>query len=213
MASFSGPNLEVEGLVLSLDAANTSSYPGSGTAMTDMSGKGNHGTLTNGPTFSSDNNGVIVLDGTNDYISTINLSSFTTFTIQMWIFDSRSSGSMDILTYNGDSGSFTFNSNTFRTDGNGLSARSTTIGGYHPLGKWFQFTYTKNGSLFLDNKEYSSFTGSELGTYGVLDIGRSRSHVDNRLNGKVSNVRVYDRALTALEVRQNYNSYKGRFGL
>ena len=131
----------------------------------------------------------------------------------MWIFDSRSSGSMDILTYNGDSGSFTFNGNTFRTDGNGLSARSTTIGGHHPLGKWFQFTYTKNGSLFLDNIEYSSFSGSELGTYGVLDIGRSRSHINSLLNGKISNINVYDRALTALEVRQNYNSYKGRFGL
>ena len=212
MASFSGPNLEVEGLVLSLDAANTSSYPGSGTAMTDMSGKGNHGTLTNGPTFSSDNNGVIVLDGTNDYISTINLSSFTTFTIQMWIFDSRSSGSMDILTYNGNSGSFTFNGNSFRTDGNNAPARNTTIGGYQPLGKWFQFTYTKNGSLFLDNTEYSSFSGTE-NTYGVLDIGRSRSHVNQFLNGKISNIHVYDRALTALEVRQNYNSYKGRFGL
>ena len=133
MASFSGPNLEVEGLVLSLDAANTSSYPGSGTAMTDMSGKGNHGTLTNGPTFSSDNNGVIVLDGSNDYISTINLSSFTTFTIQMWIFDTRSSGGMDILTYNGDSGSYTFSGNTFRTDGNNLSARTTTLGSYLSL--------------------------------------------------------------------------------
>lgn len=212
MASFSGPNLEVEGLVLSLDAANTSSYPGSGTAMTDMSGKGNHGTLTNGPTFSSDNNGVIVLDGSNDYISTINLSSFTTFTIQMWIFDSRSSGSMDILTYNGDSGAFTFNSNTFRTDGNNAPARTTTLGSYHPLGKWFQFTYTKNGSLFLDTTEHSTFTGTE-NTYGVVDIGRSRSHVNSFLNGKISNVRVYDRALTALEVRQNYFSYKGRFGL
>ena len=213
MATNYNPATVSDGLVLCVDAANTKSYPGSGTAMTDMSGKGNHGTLTNGPTFSSDNNGVIVLDGTNDYISTINLSSFTTFTIQMWIFDSRSSGSMDILTYNGNSGSFTFNSNTFRTDGNSLPARTTTIGGYHPQGKWFQFTYTKNGSLFLDNKEYSSFTGSELGTYGVLDIGRSRSHVNSLLNGKISNVNVYDRALTALEVRQNYNSYKGRFGL
>ena len=213
MATNYNPATVSDGLVLCLDAANTKSYPGSGTAMTDMSGKGNHGTLTNGPTFSSDNNGSIVLDGTNDYISTINLSSFTTFTIQMWIFDSRSSGSMDILTYNGDSGSFTFNSNTFRTDGNGLGARSTTIGSHHPVGKWLQFTYTKNGSLFLDNKEYSSFTGSELSNFGVLDIGRSRSHNNTFLNGKISNVKVYDRALTASEVRQNYNASKGRFGL
>ena len=214
MASAAGPNITTDGLVLHLDAANTNSYPGSGTTWTDISGKGHNGTLDNGPTFSSDNKGCIVLDGTNDYISTINLSSFTTFTIQMWIFDSRSaSGDMDILTYNGDSGSFTFNGGNFRTDGNGLGARSTHIGSHHPVGKWLQFTYTKNGSLFLDNTEYSSFSGSELGTYGVLDIGRSRSHVNNHLNGRVSNVRVYDRALTALEVRQNYDALRWRYGI
>ena len=141
MASAAGPNITTDGLVLHLDAANTNSYPGSGTTWTDISGKGHNGTLDNGPTFSSDNKGCIVLDGTNDYISTINLSSFTTFTIQMWIFDSRSaSGDMDILTYNGDSGSFTFNGGNFRTDGNGLGARSTHIGSHHPVGKWLQFT-------------------------------------------------------------------------
>ena len=47
MATNYNPATVSDGLVLCLDAANTKSYPGSGTAMTDMSGKGNHGTLTN----------------------------------------------------------------------------------------------------------------------------------------------------------------------
>ena len=54
------------GLVLHLDAARPASYPGSGTTWTDLSGQGNNGTLTNGPTYSSANGGSIVLDGTND---------------------------------------------------------------------------------------------------------------------------------------------------
>ena len=77
MASFSGPNLEVEGLVLCLDAANTNSYPGSGTTWTDTSGKGNDGTLTNGPTFSSDYGGKFNFDNSNDYVDCGNILSQT----------------------------------------------------------------------------------------------------------------------------------------
>ena len=57
------------GLVLNLDASNASSYAGSGTSWFDLSGNGNNGTLTNGPTFNSANGGSIVFDGSNDYIS------------------------------------------------------------------------------------------------------------------------------------------------
>jgi hypothetical protein len=69
MAFFHSPRIVTDGLVLALDAANSLSYPGSGTTWTDLSGKGNNGTLVNGPTFSPTNGGSIVFDGTNDYIS------------------------------------------------------------------------------------------------------------------------------------------------
>ena len=62
--------LVTDGLVLALDAGRTLSYSGSGTTWTDLSGNSNNGTLTNGPTFSSDNFGAIVFDGTNDYAVT-----------------------------------------------------------------------------------------------------------------------------------------------
>ena len=64
-----GPKIVTNGLVLYLDAANKKSYPGSGTTWTDLSGNNNTGTLTNGPTFDSNNGGSIVFDGTNDYVS------------------------------------------------------------------------------------------------------------------------------------------------
>ena len=68
MALGHGPTVVTNGLVLALDAADRNSYPGSGTAWTDISGRGNTGTLTNGPTYSSANGGSIVFDGTNDYV-------------------------------------------------------------------------------------------------------------------------------------------------
>jgi len=67
MATKYSPKIVTDGLVLSLDAANNKSYPGSGTTWSDLSGNGNTGTLTNGPTFSNTNLGSIVFDGVDDY--------------------------------------------------------------------------------------------------------------------------------------------------
>ncbi len=81
------PRTVTDGLVLALDAGNTKSYPGSGTAWTDLIGS-NNGTLTNGPTYNSDNGGSIVFDGTNDYVTISDDSDFTfgtgDLTVEAW---------------------------------------------------------------------------------------------------------------------------------
>lgn len=70
MAAFANSlPIVTSGLVLCLDAANTKSYPKSGTVWSDLSGNGNDGTLVNGPTFNSANNGGIEQDGSDDYIT------------------------------------------------------------------------------------------------------------------------------------------------
>jgi len=58
-----------EGLVVQLDAANSKSYPGTGTTWTDISGNANNGSLTNGPVFNSSNGGHFILDGVNDVVT------------------------------------------------------------------------------------------------------------------------------------------------
>jgi hypothetical protein len=60
------PSIVMNNLVLCLDAGNSKSYPGSGTTWYNLIPGGVNGTLTNGPTYSSANGGVIVLDGVND---------------------------------------------------------------------------------------------------------------------------------------------------
>jgi hypothetical protein len=57
------------GLVLNLDAGVSSSYPGSGTTWTDLSGNGNNGTLVSGVGYSGNNGGSLSFDGVNDYIN------------------------------------------------------------------------------------------------------------------------------------------------
>lgn len=78
MSIYGGPDIITNGLVLHLDAANSKSYPLSGTVWNDLSGNNNHATLTNGPTYSSSNNGNILFDGVNDY-GTIQYNSILNF--------------------------------------------------------------------------------------------------------------------------------------
>ena len=102
MAVHGGPispyyaNIQQTGLVLWLDAAQESSYPRSGTTWTDLSGEGNNGTLVNGPTFSNNNStvgirndGAIIYDGSNDYVTIPDSSDFamgiTPFAMEQWV--------------------------------------------------------------------------------------------------------------------------------
>jgi hypothetical protein len=199
------------GLVLNLDAGASTSYPGSGTTWTDLSGNGNTGTLVNGVGYSGDNFGSLVFDGTDDRVDSINASSLTNMTIEMWIYDTRSSGERDILSYNGNFGSYTFNGFTFRTDGNGAGARTFFSVGQPPLNTWYRFCYVKNGDLYINEMRYTG-SGTD-NTYGVISLGNTRSDVNNRLNGRISNAKIYNRALTATEISQNFNALRSRFGL
>lgn len=214
-------DIVTQGLIMHLDAGDSSSYPGTGSTWYDISGNSNDATLTHvsysgtPATYSSSDGGVIEFDGVDDKVSCLNLSSYSNLTIEMWIYDTRnlSAAIGDIATYagRGSGGSYTFNtSGGFSTNGNGNVNRNITAT-VPPQNQWYHFCYVKNGSLWLDNTEYSNSSGSD-GSYVSLEIGESRTHVNSYLNGKVSNVRVYNRSLTSTEVSQNYNATKGRFG-
>ena len=88
MSVFSYPNIVNDSLVLTLDAGNQNSYAGSGTNWYDLSGNGNNGTLTNGPTFNSSNIGSIVFDGVDDYVNIPDNSSLNptkNLTLSCWV--------------------------------------------------------------------------------------------------------------------------------
>lgn len=110
MAVEYNPSIVTNGLILCLDAANYKSYPGSGTAWTDLSLSRNTLTLINGPTYNSANGGSISFDGTNDYgeISTRNTNlefqPTQPFSVFCW-FKNVTTGS-SILSNMEDSGSY-----------------------------------------------------------------------------------------------------------
>ena len=91
VGAFAGPDISESGLVLALDAGNSKSYPGIGTAWTDLSGRGGIGTLTNGPTYNSANGGSFSFDGIDDYVSSVsNLTLANNFSVSLWLRSTNS---------------------------------------------------------------------------------------------------------------------------
>ena len=224
MASKSGPDIIEDGLVLCLDAASKRSYPGTGTTWTDLKGV-NNGTLTNGPTFDAGNGGGIVFDGTNDYVtigSVPSLNLTTSFTLECW---AKTTGVSGVRTIAGNIDTTTDNCN-YRmalTNNNGLAVGQFTSGGVFksasltgPLNNtWNHYVLTwDNNNLIIylntvsSSANYSGFTPDTNSTN--FFIGKFWT-ANDFWSGQQSLVKVYNRALTADEIRRNFLSTKERF--
>jgi hypothetical protein len=229
MSVSGGPDIVEDGLVLILDAANTESYPGSGTVWTDLSGNGNNGTLTNGPTFSSINGGIIDFDGVND---TVNMGIGNTFfplpqfTINVWF---RSVGTVDTTGTTPSLYGFTYGIRcivgssglSFSVDnGSNLSATSTTGNIPFRNGDWYNCTMTHTGtvnSMYINGQFNVSVNRTWSGTSrwptNGWNLGRDNNDNFYFFFGQISHCQIYNRALSAAEILQNYNATKGRYGL
>ena len=225
-----GPDLIQDGLVLCLDASDKNSYPGSGTTWYDVSGNGNNGTLNNGPTFDSGNGGAIVFDGTNDYISlNSNPSVLSQITFEAWVnLDvSNITGTFVVGHIAGIESRYRFiyDTNNFywvcSTVNNGWYTTGTSIGfdtgaslsniTYHVVGTYngsFNSLYV-NGNL----KTTGSAISGNIQSGGTFYIGNSLVSNIAYPKGKGYTCRIYNRALSSSEIKQNYNSQKSRFGL
>ena len=225
MGAFAGPNVIEDGLVLALDAGNAKSYPGSGTSWSDLSGQGNNGTLTNGPTYSSDNGGSIVFDGTNDYIDvsgteSLNAPISINFTLSVWMYPTKTGNWQGVLTKNRSTatqvGLFLSSSNEFVFGFSGSGAN--LVGSSFSANTWYHIVLVQaantsrkiyiNGSL--DATKTSSFGTASSGSE-TFRLGQATG-VDEYFGGRISNASIYNnKALTASEVLQNYNALKGRY--
>ena len=231
MAVNYSPKIVTDGLVLCLDAASRKSYPGSGTTWFDRSGNGNHGTLTNGPTFSSANGGSIVFDGTNDYVlcpkpsSIVNSGQISISLWAKWITVGTSTSTIQALIDNNHNGGtlqgFVIQDRPdlsksltvgFVPNTNGLVS-SFIVGN----GNWHHIVATHNGSvskLYIDGNLDNQV--SEVGLVSLqpnIYIGYWQFVPGIYLNGSISLVQIYNRDIDLNEVKQNFNATKSRFGL
>jgi hypothetical protein len=216
-----------DGLVLALDAGRTLSYPGSGTTWTDLSGNGNTGTLTNGPTYSSANGGSLVFDGTNDYVNSTSISSqFTSdITVEAWIYLSSYPGDwVRIIGTGGNGGNRTFGLWYHGPSSGGIlwqryGAGDPSIFPGSPtlsIGTWHHIVATTSGSshvLYLNASSIGTATaaGPWAASGANITIGFAGFHTYH--NGRMSNLRLYNRALTAAEIQQNFNATRSRYSI
>jgi hypothetical protein len=214
------------GLVVSLDAADRNSYPTTGTTWTDLSGNGNNMTLTNGPTFNSNNGGFIVFDGSNDYAVKTSPSNIpnnqSAKTISAWFYSSRDNNFQDTMlaTNSGvfNAGVSLYVNNQRKIAVADLNGNPILISTVTPITNVrYNFTFTLTGTtnkIYVNGLQdvtntFTHPTGSVTGIY----LGSSHVGGNPHLMGGIAIVLYYNRELSAAEVLQNYNATKSRFRL
>jgi hypothetical protein len=223
MATYYNPRIVTNGLVLCLDAANAKSYPSTGTTWTDLSGLGNGGTLTNGPTFNSTSSGSIVFDGTNDF-STIGNSGFSSgtspATISIWVrMTSRASLEQYVVSYGSGTNVLGFGTGFFSGFDVLVFKGSDLIylAGASPalLNTWANLVGVFTGSaitMYRDGISQGTSAVTWTVTSSTARVGCSIAN-NNFFQGNVSHVSVYNRVLSAGEVQQNFNALRSRYGI
>ena len=173
MGLIHSPSIIRDGLVLYLDAANPRSYPGSGTAWTDLSGNGRNATLLNNIQYSSENGGCLDFNRTDDsyatipHDSTISNQVFGTsnnFTLSAWfVIDEYVNYSCFIQKAFGDSYSNT-TAGLWSEATNELKFVMGTNEGSNPSGSNLQITYIATPGVWYN------MVGVADGTNAILYI-------------------------------------------
>ncbi len=214
------------GLVLHLDAANVKSYPGSGTVWKDLSGNGNHGTLVNGPTYSTADKGNMLLDGVNDSVSSTLSSDIVgnnpwSILIFAKIPVSESvAGRQGWLIWKGPA-----NQTANQLISMAVSSGKVEIAHWAndtvfpnadiKFDQWGMYSCTFDGSneyVYVDSIQRGSKTTTLSVITGDLYFG-SRTSTGDFLSMNVADVKVYNRALSATEIKQNFEALRGRYGI
>jgi hypothetical protein len=223
-----GPDIVTNGLVLYLDAANNRSIVSGSTTWFDLSRNGNTGSLINGPAYSSLNGGSIVFDGSNDYVDFYAPNLGTTTTVEVWCKISSTTSKMifgwlryTLFCYLGHIGFNTYNSDVY-----GISSTQVTALGL--VNNWAHYVFEMRSDVaYTNNKIYINGIPQTLGQLAATENSANRNF--NSGFGRIAIARhelvtyfmpmncgsfkVYNRALTAAEIRQNYHATKGRYGL
>lgn len=200
MGIFRGPNIVRDGLVLQLDAANTKSYSGSGTAWNDLSGNGFNFTL-DGSGITHNSNGYFTLaDGGASCSNNITDSTDCTFVFWMKTTDTQalfwqgpttstylgaySSGNKEY--YSGFGAGIEFYKDTVDTPNIYDNIRDN---------QWHM--------LEFKNVDMSEIDSNNFNQYGNYTFG----------NGEIGIIQLYNRNLSAFESAQNFNAFRKRFGI
>jgi len=217
---YANGKIVTSGLVLALDAADRNSYVSGSTVWNDVSGNGYNGVLTNGPTFS---NNSIVFDGTNDYIATTYAPIFNDFSVIAWFKSTANIAYSRIVDKNYINGMWVGrNSTTTNSWGGGVLEGSPPFGRFITLidGNWHMIASIRQGTTHtiygdgITNTTSGTVSSTALSaTAFAFGLNQSTSPNIDPFAGNISSIQIYNRALSPMEVLQNYNAQKSRFNL
>jgi hypothetical protein len=213
-------NIVTNGLVLNIDPSKNTSYPGTGNTIYDLSGSGQTGTFTNGPTFSGLNGGYISFDGSNDYIDYPRSSLYdfgsSDFTIMYWINTTTKDTYNAVIDLNDAGGKMiigTYNNLSWMW----FTSSYNIVGTINLCdGIWHQATISRIGSTlthYVDGRvSVSTNVGATVVPFNnFFSIGRLIQTGDYG-QIKLADVKLYkNKGLTQQEILQNYNATKNRF--
>jgi hypothetical protein len=228
-----GPKIVTNGLILYLDAAITTSYPRSGNDWFDLSGNNNTATASpTVPVFSNEGGGSFSFNGSSNYFSindSPSVSPSAGITILSWT-KSTSYGDMNIVGKDNSYQNQTFNSNGIensifsagqgwlqpRTNGSILSvSKWNHIAISYSTTDYYQRTYLNGLELTSNNMPYlrtGAFQTIINDSNASVYIG-SWAGTAEFFNGYIASILIYNRALSASEVLQNFNAIKPRFNI
>jgi hypothetical protein len=225
MSFHHSPKIVTDGLVMCLDAANKKSYSGTGSTWFDISTQGNNGTLYNSPTFSSENNGCIVLTNVN---ANVNCNGFTfnnpNLTFNCWAKVNTIGAGYSHFISKELALKYRTNNSTgvvevlYSSSGVGWTGGiSSTI----PIlvNTWYNLTATAQSNSFVrlyingTLAASAAFAATLATNSNEINIGSYNQFGPDTFNGSIAVAQVYNRALSPSEILQNYNALKGRFKL
>ena len=224
------PLIVTDGLTFYLDAANTKSYSGSGNTVLNIASTSAIGaTKTAGIAFSSTSAPTFVATADSNYLlSDYTLASGTSFTVCMWfkrVGNSYWTALFGNEVWNSGTGyvAMLTNANSITFTRGGAEELNYSDAGFASSNfNFYAFVKNPSGSnsfIYINGVQVASGSISNVAISKPFvfntrweNTGASPSTGDSR-ESQFAQMYVYNRALTASEIVQNYNATKRRYGL
>jgi len=224
-----------DGLQLRLEPQLYSSYPGSGTSAYDLSANRYTTTLVNGVTYSSARAPSFGFNGTGNYryINTGQYFSYETFTLSSW-FKSSDTTTYQMLFSKETSVGSPWNYRMFLAQTSGYITCDINNGGSESIigstnlcnGVWHNAVFVRSVALdtiacYVDGVLVQSATDTLTGSIannqnvyiGISAFLASGPNMQYPMNGQIGQSLIYSTALTATQVKQNFNAVRGVYGV
>jgi hypothetical protein len=214
-------SIVTSGLVFNVDAGNLVSYESGSLTAYNLAGSNNL-TLSNGLQSNTSNSGYFISDGTDDGLVTPDASNLdlSTFTLEGWVWwnQHKNYGSLLVKGPGGSGHLFNYcfffyaSSLSFGFgDGNNFynaSIATPTTNAWHHISGTYDGAVLK---FYLDGvlQAENGIVATPYQNTSDLNVIQNAYPID----GRVAIAKVYNRALTADEVKENFSAQRNRFGI